>query len=200
MVPVILAALGVVAGGKGVVDTVQGISKIKDANETKNLAEIRHKNNINKFENQNRATCTLMDEVGKRELEILKSFERFSDIIERIQNRPEFKGYKKENINLPEYNPEELQKAYVGAGVLLGALGGATLGTAGGFAAAGATTAAVTALGSASTGTAIASLSGAAATNATLAFLGGGSNCLGKCGVRCFYSWNWAIIRWIYFQ
>lgn len=128
MVPVILAALGVVAGGKGVVDTVQGISKIKDANETKNLAEIRHKNNINKFENQNRATCTLMDEVGKRELEILKSFERFSDIIERIQNRPEFKGYKKENINLPEYNPEELQKAYVGAGVLLGALGGATLG------------------------------------------------------------------------
>lgn len=52
---------------------------------------------------------------------------------------------------MPEYNPEELQKAYVGAGVLLGALGGATLGTAGGFAAAGATTAAVTALGSAST-------------------------------------------------
>ena len=49
MVPVILAALGVVAGGKGVVDTVQGISKIKDANETKNLAEIRHKNNINKL-------------------------------------------------------------------------------------------------------------------------------------------------------
>ena len=137
MVPVILAALGVAAGGKGVVDTVKGISKIKDANETKNLAEIRHKNNINKFENQNRATYTLMDEVGKRELEILKSFERFSDIIERIQNRPEFKGYKKENINLPEYNPEELQKAYVGAGVLLGALGGATLGTAGGFAAAG---------------------------------------------------------------
>lgn len=50
MVPVILAALGVAAGGKGVVDTVKGISKIKDANETKNLAEIRHKNNINKCE------------------------------------------------------------------------------------------------------------------------------------------------------
>lgn len=29
MVPVILAALGVVAGGKGVVDTVQGISNNK---------------------------------------------------------------------------------------------------------------------------------------------------------------------------
>ena len=32
MVPAILAVLGVAAGGKGVVDTVKGISKIKDAN------------------------------------------------------------------------------------------------------------------------------------------------------------------------
>lgn len=100
-----------------------------------------------------------------------------------MTGKQQSKGYKKENINLPEYNPEELQKAYVGAEVLLGALGGATLGTAGGFAAAGATTAAVTALGSASTGTAIASLSGAAATNATLAFLGGGSIAAGGGGI-----------------
>lgn len=63
----------------------------------------------------------------------------------------------------------------VGAGVLLGGLGGAAVGTAGGLAAAGATTSAVMALGTASTGTAIASLSGAAATNATLAALGGGA-------------------------
>ena len=68
-----------------------------------------------------------------------------------------------------------LKKVSVGAGVLLGGIGGAAAGTAGGFAAAGATTAAVMALGTASTGTAIASLSGAAATNATLAALGGGA-------------------------
>lgn len=183
MVPVILAALGAVAGGKGVVDTVKGISKIKDANETKHLAERCHENNINKFQNQNQATSTLMDEVGTRELEILKSFKKFSDVIEKIQDRPEFKGYKKENIDLPKYDPEELQKVRIGAEVLLGSLGGASLGTAGGFAAAGATTAAVTALGSASTGTAIASLSGAAATNATLAFLGGGSIAAGGGGI-----------------
>lgn len=183
MVPAILAAIGIIAGGKGVIDTVQGMSKMSEASGAKKDAEIRHKNNINKFQMQNQATCTLMDEIGKRELTILKSFEEFSNIIERIQGRPEFKGYKKENVNLPEYNAKELKEAYVGAGVLLGALGGATLGTAGGFAAAGATTAAVTALGSASTGTAIASLSGAAATNATLALLGGGSLAAGGGGI-----------------
>lgn len=63
-------------------------------------------------------------------------------------------------FELPQYNREELEQISIGAGVLLGGLGGAALGTAGGFAAAGATTAAVMALGTASTGTAIASLSG----------------------------------------
>ena len=62
-------------------------------------------------------------------------------------------------------------------------LGGAALGTAGGFAAAGITTTAVMALGTASTGTAIATLSGAAATNAALAALGGGSIAVGGGGM-----------------
>lgn len=78
---------------------------------------------------------------------------------------------------------EELRNVSVGAGVLLGGLGGAAVGTAGGFAAAGATTSAVMALGTASTGTAIASLSGAAATNATLAALGGGAIAAGGGGI-----------------
>ena len=71
----------------------------------------------------------------------------------------------------------------MGAAIILGGLGGAAVGTAGGFAAAGATTAAVMALGTASTGTAIATLSGAAATNATLAALGGGALAAGGGGM-----------------
>jgi hypothetical protein len=71
----------------------------------------------------------------------------------------------------------------VGAGVLLGGLGGAVMGTAGGFAAAGGTTAAIMALGTASTGTAISTLSGVAAANATLAALGGGSLAAGGGGI-----------------
>ena len=71
----------------------------------------------------------------------------------------------------------------MGANTLLGGLGGAAAGTAGGFAASGAATAVVMALGTASTGVPIASLSGAAATNATLAALGGGSLAAGGGGM-----------------
>lgn len=92
-------------------------------------------------------------------------------------------GMKMKKANDKMKNAEELKTVSVGAGVLLWGLGGATLGTAGGFAAAGATTAAVMALGTASTGTAIASLSGAAATNATLAALGGGAIAAGGGGM-----------------
>ena len=116
-------------------------------------------------------------------LKILNDFKDFSDAIEKIQNRPEFKEYKIGGVALPKYNKEELNKVSVGAGVLLGGIGGAAVGTAGGFAAAGATTSAVMALGTASTGTAIASLSGAAATNATLAALGGGAVAAGGGGI-----------------
>ena len=66
---------------------------------------------------------------------------------------------------------------------IIGGLGGAATGTAGGFAAAGATTSAIMALGTASTGTAISTLSGAAATNATLAALGGGAISAGGGGM-----------------
>ena len=124
-----------------------------------------------------------MDELGKTELEILNSFKDFSRVFEKIKNRPEFAGYHKGNLTLPAYDGEKLQEVSVGAGVLLGSLGGAALGTAGGFAAAGATTAAVMAVGTASTGTAIIGLSGAALTNATLAALGGGAIAAGGGGI-----------------
>lgn len=182
-IPFILGGLAAVAGVAGVVNGVKGASKMKDANDTMKRAESRHKANIEKFESKNRITCGKMDEVGTRELTILKSFQQFSDVLERIQGRPEFKGYKKNDVELPKYDAEELKNVSVGAGVLLGGITGAAVGTAGGFAAAGATTAAVMALGTASTGTAIASLSGVAATNATLAALGGGSLAAGGGGM-----------------
>lgn len=181
--PLILGAAAAVAGLTGVGTGIHGAVKMKEANDTMKLADSRHKQNLEKFENQNKKTTSDMDTLGALELEILKSFETFSSVFEKIQNKPEFKEYKKNGVSIPQYNSEELKKVSVGAGVLLGGIGGAALGTAGGFAAAGATTAAVMALGTASTGTAIASLSGAAATNATLAALGGGALAAGGGGI-----------------
>ena len=175
-------AAGVAALG-GVGTGIHGAVKMKDANDTIKAAESRHKKNLQKFETRNKQTTKQMDTLGKKEIEILSTFERFSDLFEKIQNRPEFDDVVLNGNVLPKYNGEELKKVSVGASALMAGLGGAALGTAGGFAAAGATTAAVMALGTASTGTAIATLSGAAATNATLAALGGGALAAGGGGI-----------------
>lgn len=181
--PLIIGGIAAVAGIAGVGSGIHGGVKMKDANDTMKMAQSKQELAVKLFERKNTETTELMDALGKKELEILKSFENFSNIIEKIQGRPEFKAYSKESVNLPEYEAEELKKISAGAGVLLGGMGGAAVGTAGGFAAAGATTSAVMALGTASTGTAISTLSGAAATNAALAALGGGSLAAGGGGM-----------------
>ncbi|SKB55182.1 hypothetical protein SAMN02745120_2061 [Acetoanaerobium noterae] len=182
-IPLILGVGAAIAGVAGVGTAAHGAKKMKDANDTMKATESQHRRNIEKFENQNKLTNEKMDELGKLELKVLKGFEDFSNVIEKIQNRPKFEQYNKDGVSLPTYDKEELKTVSVGAGVLLGGVGGAAAGTFGGFAAAGATTSAVMALGTASTGTAIASLSGVAATNATLAALGGGAIAAGGGGI-----------------
>lgn len=181
--PFILGAAAAVAAVGGIGSGISGASKMKEANDTMKLADSRNKRNQERFGTTSKAANEVMDELGALELEILHSFDAFSDTIEKIQNRPQFKEYTKNGVKLPQYDKETLKNVSVGAGVLLGGLGGAAAGTAGGFAAAGAATSAIMALGTASTGTAIASLSGAAATNATLAALGGGALAAGGGGI-----------------
>ena len=175
VLPIILSAGAAIAGIAGLGSSIRGGKKMKNASQTMKLAREKQENAVNTFNWKNERTVQLMDEIGRRELHILSTFDDFSDIIEKIQGRPQFKEYKRDGIDLPQYEAEELKRVSAGAGVLLGGMGAAAAGTAGGFAAAGATTSAVVALGTASTGTAISSLTGVAATNATLAALGGGS-------------------------
>lgn len=181
--PLILGLGAAAAGALGIGTGIHGAVKMKDANDTMKLCQTKHEENLAYFEKTNKTTTNDMDILGKKELEILTSFQEFSDVFEKIHNRPEFKTYEQSGVKIPTYNAEEIKKVSVGAGVLLGGLGGAAMGTAGGFAAAGATTAAVMTFGTASTGTAIASLSGAAATKATLAAIGGGAIKVGGGGI-----------------
>ena len=181
--PLILGIGAAVAGIAGVAAGGVGAKKLVGAN--KEMKEIKqaHEKNLARFEATSKSTTTTMDDLGKLELEICQSFKRFSELFEKVKNKPEFREYQQDGVDIPTYQAEEIKKVSVGAGVLVGGLGGAAAGTAGGFAAAGATTAAVMALGTASTGTAIASLSGVAATNATLAALGGGALAAGGGGM-----------------
>lgn len=181
--PLIIGVGAAIAGLVGAGAGVKGGVEMYDANEKMKKAEARHKSNNERLEAKNKASSELLDSIGKTEMESLSSFSNFSDLIEKLQNRPDFKNIDKESNGIPNYTIEELKKVSVGAGLLLGGLTGAGLGVAGGFAAAGATTSAVMAFGAASTGTAISSLSGVAATNATLAALGGGSLAAGGGGM-----------------
>ena len=181
--PLILGIAAAVSGATGVGFGVHGGVKIKKANDKLKEAQRRNESNSLRLERMNKYACRTMDFLGENEIKVLSEFEQFSDLFERIKNRPEFADIKLGNVSIPKFDGEEIKKVSVGASVLIGGLGGATLGTAGGFAASGATTAVVMALGSASTGTAISSLSGIAATNATLAALGGGSLAAGGGGI-----------------
>ncbi|MDR1038186.1 MAG: hypothetical protein LBT40_16950 [Deltaproteobacteria bacterium] len=181
--PILLGIGAAIAAAGGVAAGVSGAKDMKKAKKRIGSANERHAENIERFKKASDETTLLMDEIGNMELDALKDFGEFSYMIERIQNRPQNQYVGMNDVTLPQYDPQKLREVSIGAGVLVGGLGGAALGTAGGFAAAGATTAAVMALGTASTGTAIATLTGAAATNATLAALGGGAIAAGGGGV-----------------
>lgn len=181
--PLILGIAAAVAGTTGVGLGIHGGVKMKQANDKLKEAQKRNNSNNARLERMNQSACRTMDVLGGNEMKVLSEFQQFSDLFERIKNRPEFADVKIGNVSIPKFEGEEIKKASVGASVLIGGLSGAALGTAGGFAASGATTAAVMALGTASTGTAISALSGAAATNATLAALGGGSLAAGGGGI-----------------
>lgn len=182
-ISILLLGASALAGAAGVGGIAKGGSQVLKANSTMKELQVQHQQNLARLEKRNKECVRDMDKLGRKELEILKSFQEFSTVFEKIKNRPEFAKIQKQGICLPQYDGEELKKTSVGANTLLGGLGGAAAGTAGGFAASGAATAVVMALGTASTGVPIASLSGAAATNATLAALGGGSLAAGGGGM-----------------
>ena len=154
--PLILGIGAGLAAVGGLRSGVHGVKKIKDANDTMESAKAIQESAIKRFKSTNDSSTKLMDSIGEQELNILSSFEAFSDLIGKIQGRPEFKQYQKDGVEIPKYEASKLKEVSIGAGLLLGGLGGAAAGTAGGFAAAGAATSAVMALGTASTGTAIA--------------------------------------------
>lgn len=103
-----------------VLGKVTGVSKVKDASGKMKRAINIQKVNVDRFEEQKRVTCKKLNEIEMRKLEILQKFETFSDTIERIQKRPEFKGYKSDNIDLSQFDMEELRRVSSKASTLSG--------------------------------------------------------------------------------
>ena len=81
--PLILGGAAAIAGAVGIGSAVHGGVKMKEANDTMKWAESKHRESITGFETQNKKTTADMDRLGKKELEILDSFQKFSNIFER---------------------------------------------------------------------------------------------------------------------
>jgi hypothetical protein len=181
--PIILGIGAAIAGGAGLIGGVNGAVKMKEANDTMERAKRRHERNVERFENQEKQTKKDMDSLGKFEFEILYSLKDFGTLTDKIANKPASFAKINKDESIPQYERKEIEEVAVGAGIVLGGIGGLGAGALGAGAAGGAAITAITALGTASTGTAIASLSGAAATNAALAALGGGAIAAGGGGI-----------------
>lgn len=97
--PLILGIAAGIAAAAGVGSGIHGGVKMKEANDTINSANERHKKNIKRFEDNNKNTTSAMDSLGKYELETMKKFQTFADLFEKIQNRPEFNSIKLSDVN-----------------------------------------------------------------------------------------------------
>lgn len=183
VIPVIVIAVSAIAGIGGATAGIHGGTKIAEAHGKENEAKERHKRNMERFEEAGSRSEKAMDELGIKELEVLESFDRFVDIVSKLQNAPTFDELNQSELDIPAFNQQQLREVAIGAKAAIGGVAGAAIGTAGGIAAAGATTTIIGAFGTASTGTAIVSLNGVAATNAILAWLGGGSLAVGGGGM-----------------
>lgn len=99
--PLFLGIAAAVAAAGGIGTGVHGAVKMKGANDTVKSAGERHNKNIQRFESCNSRTAGSMDALGKLELDILASFQQFSDMFEQIQNRPSFKEFACDSVDLP---------------------------------------------------------------------------------------------------
>ena len=180
--PFIFLAIGAAGGALGTTMGVHGAVKIKDSKSLMAEADKIQYRALDRFIKHSRDAISKADTLGIEEMKIIKTFEVFSDCIEKIQQRPYFENTKLFSFNLDHEGLQKLRHKSKEVSLLMGTTSSLAVGVAGGFAAAGATTSAVSVLGTASSGTAIANLSGAAASKATFAALGGGSLAAGGGG------------------
>lgn len=181
LLPTIIIALSGISGAGGIALSAKSLVDSMNASATNRYAQEQNERNVLRFQAVSERLNYTLEELGKQRMIITKNFSVFSEIFERIHNRPEFS--QKESVDFPNYDFNEIKNVSIVATELLGATVGVIGGTALAAAAASGTTAAVMALGTASTGIKIAELSGAAATKAALATLGGGSLAAGGGGI-----------------
>ncbi|WP_448603704.1 hypothetical protein [Thermoleptolyngbya sp.] len=183
IIPIILGAAALIAGGTGAVAGAKGVTKIREAQKIGKEAEARYEEAKQLTEEKALETQAIAEEYAQLQIQVyLETVQRFVDFIERIGQQVSQSDMKFLE-GMEGFSPEQFQEYKTAAlEAKRFAVGG--LKAAGAAYAAGQGTITLVGLfGTASTGTAISGLSGAAAWNATLAWLGGGSLATGGGGM-----------------
>ena len=157
--PFILIGAAVVAGGTGLFTGARGTMKINEAKEIISKAENKYYEKVHSLEESERNTKDVLENLGELNLNIWKSFNRFSIAFEKIKNKPKYSSNSNEKISFSRNELEEIKKISITAVDVLSA-GALTVG-----------------------GTAIVCVSGMAVSSATLATLGGGALAAGGGGM-----------------
>lgn len=183
-IPFLLGAAAVIAGGAGVIKTVDALDDMSRAKSINNEAQDIAKKAETRMNNVRKSTDHSIQQLGQEKLDIMSgSMKKFVDIFSQLKN-VNFR----DSVGLEElrdFTPDNTEvkdlkiAAFKASDIASGGAGGLTAGALTAFGA----YSAVGALATASTGAAIAGLSGAAATNATLAWLGGGAIAAGGGGM-----------------
>jgi hypothetical protein len=178
--PLIIGAAALVTAAYGAKKGYDGYQKHSEADEIVKDAQQRYDRKKVAFDEQEQETTSALDQLGKKELEVGKSFNEFKILADKLLQQLNAGRQNKLEIKIPEHKLKNVENySYTAIGVLGSVAGAGAAGAAAGFAVYGG----VMALGAASTGTAISSLAGVAATNATMAAIGGGSLATGGLGI-----------------
>lgn len=90
---------------------------------------------LDKHEREYQATQLVLDNLGRTEKNVIDTFPRYADTIEKIQNRPKFKDRFFSIIKLPNYEPQDIRKLSADFQMVISGLGGAGVGVLAGLAA-----------------------------------------------------------------
>lgn len=178
------AAIGVAvtSAAIGGATTVEGMGKLSEAHKIVKEEQARHANKQAEALRKEAEVKKVLNDLGLYKLHVWKELQRFVDLLEKIQNRPNLTGeIKNETLDLTIEDLSQIKVLSITANEALA--GGILAAGTGAFVGAATSGGIISSIGTASTGTAISSLSGAAAQKAAMAALGGGAKAAGGAGI-----------------
>lgn len=178
------AAIGVAvtSAAIGGATAVEGMGKLSEAQKIVREEQARHEDKQAEALRKEKEVENVLNNLGLYKLQVWKELQRFVDLLEKIQNRPNLTGeIKNETLDLTIEDMSQIKVLSITANEALA--GGILAAGTGAFVGAATSGGIISSIGTASTGTAISSLSGAAAKKAAMAALGGGAKAAGGAGI-----------------